>query len=85
MTQTDAPDIVDPNGNQPSPIVEDCSSQASQGDLKDGERPLPDMSPLPTLEPTSAENKQLLAEKEEDRTAQSAVTPLPGTIFSAIK
>ena len=82
MTDKDAHSIVDPDGREPSPNIVDCSPQASQGALRDGERPLPDVSPLPTLEPASAENKQLLAEKEEDHTAQSAVSPLPGTIFS---
>ena len=82
MTYKDAHSIVDPDGSKPSPNIVDCPPQASQDDLKDGERPLPDMSPLPTLEPTSAEKKQLYPEKEEDRTAQSAVSPLPGTRVS---
>ena len=82
MTHKDAPNIVDHHGNQPSTIIMDCSPQASQDDLKDGERPLPDVSPLPTLEPATAEKKQLYPEKEEDRTAQSAVSPLPGTRVS---
>ena len=82
MTDKDAHSIVNPDGSEPSQNIADWSSQASQDDLKDGERPLPDMSPLPTLEPTSAEKKQLYPEKEEDRTAQSAVSPLPGTRVS---
>ena len=42
----DAPNIVDPDGTQPSTIITDCSPQASQDDQTDGERPLPSANPV---------------------------------------
>jgi hypothetical protein len=46
MTDKDAPDIVDADGNEPSQNIMDCYSQASQDDLKDGEKPLPSSNPI---------------------------------------
>lgn len=79
MIDKDATEIVDADGNHPSAIITDCSTQASRDDHKDGQEPLSNVSPLPTLESAIAENKQLYPQREEDRTAQSAVSPLPGT------
>ncbi len=50
MTDKDAHSIVDPDGSAPSPNIVDCSPQASQDDLRDGERPLSNVSPLPAPE-----------------------------------